>query len=86
MLAGSLRPGRVPPPSGLELLPPQPGLTAHDRLVEAVPLGRLVAVVVVAVPFSPLLAARAGSALAQLAPRSRLLLAGRGRGRCAGRG
>ena len=51
VLAGSLRPVGVPPPSGLELLPPQPGLTAYDRLAEVVPLGRLVAnsVAVVAV-------------------------------------
>lgn len=80
VLAGSLRRVGLPPPSGLELLPASPGLTAYGRLGELTPLGRLLRnsllVVLVAVPLATLIASWAGFALAQLPPRSRRWLVG----------
>ena len=80
VLAGSLRRVGLPPPSGLELLPTAPSLSAYDRLGELTPLGRLLRnsllVVLVAVPVATLIASWAGFALAQLPPRSRRWLVG----------
>jgi multiple sugar transport system permease protein len=80
VLVGSLRRVGLPPPSGLELLPAEPGLTAYDRLGEITPIGRLLRnsllVVAVAVPLATLLASWAGFVLAQLARRPRRLLVG----------
>jgi multiple sugar transport system permease protein len=80
VLAGSLRRVGLPPPSGLELLPADPGVTAYGRLAGVVPLGRLLrnslVVVAIAVPVATLLASWAGFALAQLPERSRRLLVG----------
>lgn len=78
LVTGSLRRVGLPPPSGLELLPADPGLTAYDALGDVLPLGRLlgnsVLVVAVAVPVATLLASWAGFALAQLPDRPRRLL------------
>lgn len=78
VLTGSLRRVGSPPPAGLEVLPPSPGLSAYQRLGELVPLGRLLgnslAVVAVAVPVTVLVASWAGFALVQLQPRVRRVL------------
>ena len=80
VLAGSLRRVGAPRPSGLELLPADPGLTAYDALGEVVPLLRLLGnsllVVAVSVPVTVLLASWAGFTLVQLGPRARRLLVG----------
>ena len=80
VLAGSLRRVGLPPPSGLELVPTDPGLTGYSRLGEVLPLSRLLVnslvVVAVAVPVATLVASWAGFALAQLPERSRRLLVG----------
>lgn len=80
VVTGSLRRVGLPPPSGLELLPAEPGLTAWSALGDVLPVGRLLRnsllVVLVAVPVATLVASWAGFALAQLAPRPRRLLVG----------
>ncbi len=80
VLAGSLRRVGLPPPSGLELLPAEPGLSGYRQLGEVLPLGRLLrnslVVVAIAVPVATLVASWAGFALAQLPERSRRLLVG----------
>jgi multiple sugar transport system permease protein len=80
MVSGSLRRVGLPPPRGVELVPEGAGLTAFRELGELLPLGRLLlnslAVVVVAVPVTVLVASAAGFALAQLPRRFRRLLVG----------
>jgi len=80
VLAGSLRQVGLPPPSGLELLPAEPGSSGYERLGEILPIGRLLGnsliVVAIAVPIATLLASWAGFALAQLPSRWRRPLVG----------
>lgn len=78
LVAGSLRRPGLPPPKGLELVPPGAGVSAYEELPEYLPLLRLVGnsvlVTAVAVPVTVLLASWAGFALAQLSDRPRRLL------------
>lgn len=64
MVSGSLRPVGLPPPTGLELLPPAPTLDSYRRLPELVPLwtwlGNSAAIVALAVPLTVLVASWAG--------------------------
>lgn len=64
MLTGSLRPIGLPPPTGLELVPPDPGLDAYRRLGGFLPVGTFVVnsliVVAFAVPLTLLVASLAG--------------------------
>ena len=75
MLAGSLRRVGAPPPTGVDLLPDHPGLGAYRGAAQQLPLGRLLAnslaVVLVAVPVTVVVASWAGFALAQLPRRPR---------------
>jgi len=75
LLAGSLRPLGVPPPAGLELVPPDPTLDAYRRLPRLVPLGTYLRnstlVVSIAVPLTVLVASLAGFGIRMLPPRGR---------------
>jgi len=78
MVTGSLRRLGAAPPEGFELVPEGAGLSAYRAAEDALPLRRLLlnslAVVVVAVPVTVVVASWAGFALAQLPRRSRRLL------------
>lgn len=67
MLTGSLRPLGIPPPRGLELVPPSPSLDAFGQLFALLPVGRYLLnsliVVALAVPLTVLIAALAGYGL-----------------------
>lgn len=78
MITGSLRRLGAAPPGGFELVPAGAGFSAYRAAGDALPLGRLfansLAVVVVAVPVTVVIASWAGFALAQLPRRPRRLL------------
>ena len=77
MITGSLRPVGLPPPVGLELLPPVVSLESYARLVELVPLWTWLAnsalVVAIAVPVTVLLASWAAFGVRLLGRRTRRL-------------
>lgn len=75
MLAGSLRPTGLPPPTGVELVPPEPTLDAYRSLPRLLPVGDYLRnsalVVAVAVPLTVLVASWAGYGIRLLPPRGR---------------
>ncbi|HVL96880.1 MAG TPA: carbohydrate ABC transporter permease [Solirubrobacteraceae bacterium] len=75
MVTGSLRGIGEPPPRGLELLPPAPGLDGYERAFTAVPLARALwnslALALLAVPLAVLTASTAGFAIARAGARAR---------------
>jgi multiple sugar transport system permease protein len=75
MVLGSLRGIGEPPPRGIELIPPSPGLDGYERAFEAVPfaraLGNSLALAAIAVPIAVVTAALAGFALARMGRRAR---------------
>jgi multiple sugar transport system permease protein len=75
MLTGSLRPAGLPPPQGVELLPPNPTLDSYQRLSELVPLWTWLlnstVVVTFAVPITVLVASWAAFGMRLLPPRAR---------------
>lgn len=77
MVSGSLRPVGLPPPTGLELVPPAPTLDSYRRLPALVPLwtwlGNSAAVVAMAVPLTVLVASWAGFGIRLLPGRARRL-------------
>lgn len=77
LVSSSLRPLGLPPPLGVELLPPEPGLEAYRRLPLLLPvatyLRNSVVVVAVAVPVTVVVAALAGYGIRILDPRRRRL-------------
>jgi multiple sugar transport system permease protein len=77
MVAGSLRPIGLPPPAGVELLPPSPTLDAYVRLPALLPLWTYlrnsVLVVAMAVPLTVLVASWAGFGIRLLPPGPRRL-------------
>ena len=80
MLSGSLRPLGVPPPRGVELLPPDPTLAAYRQLPALIPLATHVKnsaiVVAAAVPLTVLVASWAGFGVRLLRRRLRRLVIG----------
>ena len=80
LLAGSLRPAGLPPPTGLELLPRGATLENYRRLPELVPvwtwLRNSAIVVALATPITVLVASWAGFALRLLPARQRRLAVG----------
>ncbi len=77
MVSGSLRPVGLPPPTGLELVPPSPTLDSYRQLPQLVPLwtwvGNSAAVVAMAVPLTVLVASWAGFGIRLLPRRVRRL-------------
>ncbi len=75
MVAGSLRPVGLPPPRGVELLPPAPTLDSYARLPQLIPLfvylRNSALVVALAVPLTVLVASWAGFGIRLLPPRHR---------------
>lgn len=75
MVSGSLRPVGLPPPSGVELIPPSPTLQGYGRLTQLIPLMTYLRnsaiVAAVAVPLTVLVASLAGFGIRLLAPRGR---------------
>lgn len=73
MLTGSLRPVGLPPPRGLELVPPSPSLESFRQLFALLPVGRYLLnsliVVALAVPVTVLVASLAGFGI-RLLPRT----------------
>ena len=80
LIAGSLRPAGIAPPSGVELLPPSPTLDSFARLPQLIPLGlylrNSVIVTAVAVPLTVVVAALAGFGIRLLSPRWRRVAIG----------
>jgi multiple sugar transport system permease protein len=80
MVLGSLRGLDLPPLTGLDLVPDEPGAAAFRRLPEVLPLGRLVLnsliVVGLAVPITVVVSTWAGFGMAVLGERSRRILVG----------
>jgi len=80
MVLGSLRGLDLPPQTGLDLVPDQPGTAAFRRLPEVIPLGRMVlnslVVVALAVPVTVLVSTWAGFGMAVLSERARRILIG----------
>jgi multiple sugar transport system permease protein len=80
MALGSLRGLDLPPLTGLDLVPDEPGTAAFRRLPEVLPLGRLVlnslVVVGLAVPITVVVSTWAGFGMAVLGERSRRILVG----------
>ncbi len=72
MVAGSLRPVGLPPPRGVELLPPAPNLDSYARLPQLIPLfvylRNSALVVALAVPLTVLVASWAGFGIRLLPP------------------
>lgn len=79
MLVGPLRTPGQPPPTGFELIPPNPGLQSYVDAFNLVPLGRALLnsmlVAVIAIPLTVLTASCGGLALTLLTGRARTLLA-----------
>ena len=75
MISGSLRPVGLPPPAGVELLPPAPTLEGYQRLTQLIPLltylRNSAIVAAVAVPLTVLVASLAGFGIRLLPPRGR---------------
>jgi multiple sugar transport system permease protein len=75
MLTGALRPVGLPPPRGLELVPPSPSFDAFGQLFALLPVARYLlnslTVVALAVPLTVLVAALAGYGIRLLAPTAR---------------
>lgn len=75
LVAGSLRPIGLPPPTGLELVPPDATLDAYRRLPRLVPLltylRNSTLVVAIAVPLTVGVASLAGFGIRSLSPRRR---------------
>ncbi len=80
LVSGSLRPVGLPPPAGVELLPPSPTLDNYTRLPQLVPLGTYLRnsaiVVALAVPLTVLVASWAGFGIRMLGRRGRRLAVG----------
>ncbi len=78
LVVGSLRPIGLPPPTGLELVPPDPTLDAYRRLPRLVPLFTYLRnstlVVAIAVPLTVVVASLAGFGIRSLSPRRRRVL------------
>jgi multiple sugar transport system permease protein len=75
LVLGALRPPGVPPPSGADVLVPDPSLASLERAFELVPLGdqmlNSVIVAAIAVPVTIVVASMAGFGIVLLAPRAR---------------
>ena len=75
MLSGSLRPAGLPPPQGVEVVPPAPTLDSYHRLAELVPLWTWLrnstVVVAMAVPITVLVASWAAFGMRLLSRRRR---------------
>ena len=75
MLSGSLRPAGLPPPQGVEVIPPDPTLDSYQRLSELVPLWTWLrnstVVVALAVPITVLVASWAAFGMRLLPARPR---------------
>ncbi len=75
MVSGSLRPVGLPPPSGVELVPPDSTLEGYRRLTQLIPLltylRNSAIVTAVAVPLTVLVASLAGFGIRLLSPRGR---------------
>lgn len=75
MVSGSLRPVGVPPPSGVELLPPDPTVEGYRRLTQLIPLltylRNSAIVAAIAVPLTVLVASLAGFGIRLLSQRGR---------------
>ncbi len=80
LVLGALRAPGEPPPTGLEVLIPEPVTAAFARAFDLVPLGRQLLnsalVALIAVPLSVLVASWAGFAATRLGPTGRRLIVG----------
>lgn len=80
MVLGSIRGLDLPPPTGLDLVPDEPGTEAFRRLPDAVPLRRLLVnslvVVGLAVPITVVVSTWTGFGMAVVSERARRLLVG----------
>ena len=80
LVLGALRDPGEPPPTGLEVLVPQPSLAGFERAFNLVALGRQLVnsgiVALLAVPLSVLVASWAGFATTRLSARGRRLVVG----------
>ena len=78
VLAASLRPRGLPPPTSIEWLPPAAAWSNYVEIFRILPLGQYLAnsllIACLAVPLTVLVASWAGFAMAQLPPRTRALL------------